>query len=73
MSLDAAIKQLEAEINFIGPKPEVGSPSWFMLQAKSIALSVLKSAKARALEDPVSFDRFRKACRNHFVNELGNE
>lgn len=74
MSLVAAIDQLQAEVDILmAQKLQVGGPTWFLLGAKATALSMLKSAKKRALLDAPSFERYRKACRASFVNELGNE
>lgn len=71
-NLGEAIRQLDAEALMLGT-PQEGSVAWFRLRAISTAASMLRAAAARALEDPASFEAYRRRCRHTFVNELGTE
>lgn len=72
MSINLAIKQLDADVLALG-SPPAGSTAWFRLRALSTAASMLRAAEQKALEDPETFETYRRQCRHVFVNELGEE
>lgn len=74
MSLTAAIRMLQAEVDAYGqgtPRaPKEGYPDWYLLRAKSLALSALKRADQLALEaSPAGAERYFSACGKLFKNE----
>lgn len=78
MSLELAIEQLQAEIDMLDVphlrhRDGIGTAPWFMLRAKSTALSMLKAAQKRRMIDPSSFEQYRRKARKHFAVELGEE
>lgn len=60
--LDAAITQLQAEVDGIG-FPGTGTTLWWMLRARSQGLSLLKAIQAKGISDPVVAEAFRKETR----------
>lgn len=60
--MDDAIKMLEDEILALGI-PREGSAGWYILRAKSLGLSFLKTVKQRGIVDPLAADSFRKDLR----------
>lgn len=72
-TIDLAIASLENEMLLRG-SPQPGSIGWFEIRGLSTGISTLKAIKAKGFEGDVeAVERYRKACRNHFVNELGAE
>lgn len=62
-----AIAMLEAEIEQLG-KPEAGTSLWWMLRAKSLGLSLLRSLKAKGIDDPAMAELFRKDVRKRLAS-----
>lgn len=67
MSLNAAMKQLEAELlefrQGTPAQPKEGSADWWLLRSKTLALSTLRRADQLALGgNTVGAERFFTAC-----------
>ena len=60
--MDEAILVLQAEVEALGFPPE-GTKQWYLRQAKSLGLSMLRAASAQRQTDPVSLNQFRKKLR----------
>ena len=60
--MDGAITALQAEVEELGFPPE-GTKQWYLRQAKSLGLSMLRAASVQHQTDPVSLDQFRKKLR----------
>jgi len=60
--VDEAIAALQAEVEALGFPPE-GTKQWYLRQAKSLGLSMLRAAMVQRQTDPVSLDQFRKKLR----------
>lgn len=63
--IDDAIAILEAEVAAFGQgtkdQPAEGTPEFFILRAKSVGLSMLRSMQARGLDSPSRVESFYKA------------
>jgi len=75
MSLPAAIKILQAEVDGFGqgtPRaPKEGTADWYVLRAKSLALSTLKRADQLALAySPAQAERFFASCGKTLKHEV---
>lgn len=57
--LDKVIEDLVREVEALNGE-QVGSPGWVRQQALSFGLSMLRSAKANDIKEPVDLDKFRK-------------
>ena len=68
MSLIKAILALEEEIAQLAKMPE-GSSGWFLRQAKSFGLSLMKRANQKGLDDPIAFDQHRQRLRRDLMQE----
>lgn len=78
MSLSAAIKALEAEVTDFRHgtpnAPAEGSQDWWLLRAKSLALSSLKRADQMALGgNPRGGERFFSSCGRLLKHETDAE
>lgn len=78
MSLRAAIKTLEMEVadfrQGTPQQPAEGSQDWWLLRAKSMALSSLRRADAMALENnPRGGERFFSSCSRLLKHETDAE
>lgn len=67
--LEDAIAVLGGEVDALGI-PQVGTSLWYIKQAKSLGLSMLKAMQAKGINDPVLADRFRKDLRQQLQQEL---
>jgi len=68
MSLRAAIVVLEEEFAQLANMKE-GTSGWYLRQAKSFGLSLLKSAAQKNLDDPVAFDQRRQRLRRDLMGD----
>jgi hypothetical protein len=66
VSLAAAIARAEAELADFAPgtpqAPAEGSPDWYTLRARALALSTLRRAAQLSVTDPEGFERFIRAA-----------
>ncbi len=69
--LDSAIGALEAEVADLAARPlKDGQPAsslWYMLQAKSLGLSLLRTLAQQNITDPVLVNKFRADLRIKLV------
>lgn len=69
--LDSAIGVLEAEIQGLGSATlKGGQPPtslWYLLQAKSLGLSLLRTLNQHNITDPVAVNLFRSEFRKNLV------
>lgn len=69
--LDSAIGALEAELDSLGsPILKDGQPAtslWYLLQAKSLGLSLLRTLQQRNITDPAMVQLFRQDLRKKLV------
>jgi len=68
MSLKLAIAELSDEISALSKSPE-GSGGWFLMQAKSFGLSLMRKATQAGIEEPVAFDRLRQRLRRGLMGD----
>lgn len=64
MSLPAAIALLDVEVAKLqGRRPSPGDTNWYLLQGKSLGLSLLKTLLQKDISDPLAVDQFRRDIR----------
>lgn len=80
MSLSLALEQLQAEVDSFlqGTKqqPREGTADWFLLRAKSIGLSYLRSIEKQKLDQPASAraaDRVYKVSRGQLQDPIPSD
>ena len=75
MSLTAAIRQLQAEVDDFRQgtvsAPKEGTQEWWVLRAKSLSLSTLKRADQLALgSSPQQAERFFGSCSRQLKHDV---
>lgn len=72
MSLQKAIAALDAEVVQLSKMPE-GSSGWYLRQAKSFGVSLMRRAAVLGIDEPVLFDQYRQRLRRDLMQATADD